>query len=406
MAVRDLSKPLNPAELKIDLLCRGIRIDKKTARSLEDVSPMVHAHPATGNGFEMVIPAKRRSLWVHAPLLEGAAEPAPYRLVQDGRTYCLVDDAAEALSYEVSIPTRPIWYDQLTASGIPMHSVALLQGTCLSVDVGDRCQFWSPVHPLNCKFCIAGRLPEQQEKTVEDVVETALAAREQSGISLLHFNAGYQGEGGLRKVFPYVEAVKRKSGLLVGIQFAPEKDLSLYEEVRKLGADHISFCFEFYNRDYFQRYVPGKAEVLGQGAFFEAIEYCARRMGKGAVSGQVIAGVEPVEDTLRAIDYLASIGAVPLVCVFRPMPGTEMEKNPAPRFDDMVRVFRHVYETCRTHHLPVGIAPNIHMSYSLGPEDTFHLSSNTAADRLYKRWIEALRHIMRPYFARRMKPKE
>lgn len=365
MFAKDLPRPLNPAELKIDILCRGIRIDHKIARSLEEVRPILHTHAATGNGLEMVIPAKRRSLWVNAPIMETSGVRPPYRLIHAQGSYRLADETGDDLSYEMSIPTRPLWYDQLTSRGIPMHSIAALQGTCLSIDAGDRCHFWSPAQPLNCKFCAAGLLSEELPKTAADVVETALAAREQSGITFLHFNAGYQGAGGLRKVLPYIEAVKRKVGLLVGIQFTPEKDLSLYDDVRALGADHISFCFEFYNQDYFRRYVPGKAQVLGQGAFFEAIEYCSRKMGKGRVSGQVIAGVEPVEDTLRAIDYLGGVGAFPLVCIFRPMAGTEMENHPGPAFDDMVRVFRHVYETCRTHHLPAGIAPNIHMSYSL-----------------------------------------
>ena len=46
------------------------------------------------------------------------------------------------------------------------------------------------------------------------------------------------------------------------------------------------------------------------------MEYTSRKLGKGAVSGEIIAGIEPIEDTLNAIDYITSIGAFPTVCNF------------------------------------------------------------------------------------------
>jgi hypothetical protein len=204
--------------------------------------------------------------------------------------------------------------------------------------------------------------------------------------------------------FPYIKALKQRVGCLAGLQFVPERDMSLYDEALALGVDHISFCFEFYNPDFFRSYLPGKTEVLGREAFFSAMEYCARRKGKGSVSGEIIAGVEPVEDTMRAIDYIVRIGAFPFVCVFRPLAGGAMEHYPPPDPAEMIRIFRHVYETCRSHNLPIGIAPNINLSLSLQPDDTFYLARGEVADKMYQSWVEAMKHLMRPYFASRMRP--
>jgi hypothetical protein len=224
-------------------------------------------------------------------------------------------------------------------------------------------------------------------------------------VTFAHFNSGYQGVEGLRKAFPFIKALKEKVGLLIGVQFIPEKDLSLYDEAIALGVDHFSFCFEFYNPDYFCRFLPGKTEVLGMERFLKAMEYCSRRMGKGRVSGEIIAGVEPIEDTLRAIDYIISVGAFPFVCIFRPLAGADMQDYPPPQYVDMLRVFRHLYETCRAQKLPVGIAPNINVSLSLQPDDTFYLASGSFSDRVYQMWVGTLKHLMRPYFSRRMKPR-
>jgi len=89
--------------------------------------------------------------------------------------------------------------------------------------------------------------------------------------------------------------------------------------------------------------------------------------------------------------------------VFRPLRGTELEHRAPPKYEDMLKVFRHVYETCRSRKLPVGVVPNINWSLSLQPEDTFYLARDSAIDRLYRQWIWALRLLMRPYFLRQLR---
>ena len=398
-------RPLNPAELKIDLLCRGVRVDSSCNLD-EDGRPLARIPAGLGSGLEMIIIGERRDLWVNAPIAEGFVGRSPYHLRFERGQYCVFDERQDAL-YHIKLATKPDWCGRVTSRGIAMSRIATLQGTCLSVYVGDRCQFWSPAHPLNCKFCNTGLnngMDDEEEKTVEDVVETALAARKESRVTFVNLNSGYQGAWGLKMAFPYVKGIKEKVGLLVGVQFAPEEDLSLYDQILKLGADHLSFCFEFYNVDYFRRYLPGKTEVVGRDTFFKAMEYCSQKMGKGRVSGEIIAGVEPIEDTFRAIEYNVRVGAFPMVCIFRPLTGAAMENYPPPTFSEMVRVFRHVYETCRVHNLPIGFAPNINVSLSLQPEDTLYLASGSAADQTYQRWIGELKHIMRPYFTRHMRP--
>ncbi len=396
---------LNPAELKIDLLCTGIRIDDFESVAGEG-RPLVRTRAGLGSGLEMILPGSRRDVWVNAPVVEEFVRNTRYLLKQNESGYRLVDEV-NGYEYPVKLAPKPDWYDRQTKSGAVMSRVATLQGTCLSTYIGERCKFWVPQSPLNCKFCTTGLnvgKDEEAEKSVDDVVETALAAKAESGITFIHFNSGYQGLRGLELALPYIEAIKKRVGMLVGIQFAPEQDLSLYDQAIKTGVDHFSFCFELYNMEYFRQFLPGKTSVLGREVFFRAMEHCSRKMGKGRVSGEIIAGVEPVQDTFRAIEYIVRAGAFPFVCIFRPLAGSEMENYPPPAYRDMIRVFRHVYETCRDHNLPVGIAPNINVSLSLQPDDTFYLASMTPADRFYQGWMAVLKKLMRPYFGRRMRP--
>ena len=81
----------------------------------------------------------------------------------------------------------------------------------------------------------------------------------------------------------------------------PRRSFGEYDALIAAGADHFSFCYEFEDPGYFEKLCPGKAATLGQSAFFEAMEYTAEKLGRGRVSGEIIAGLEPIGDE-RGID--------------------------------------------------------------------------------------------------------
>ena len=128
-------------------------------------------------------------------------------------------------------------------------------------------------------------------------------------------------------------------------------------------------------------------------------------MPRGAVSGEIIAGIEPIESTLLAIERITSVGAFPTVCVFRPTAGSDMEHWPSPAFEDMRRVFAAVYDACRRNRVPIGLAPNIEVSLVVNPDDAALLAPVTPAMLAYEAWRRALRFAARPVFSRRMQPR-
>ena len=107
----------------------------------------------------------------------------------------------------------------------------------------------------------------------------------------------------------------------------------------------------------------------------------------------------------EAIDYIASLGAFPTVCIFRPTVGSDMEHVPPPNFADMRRVMRRVYDACRRHWLPVGAAPNIEVSLVVNPDDAALLSDGGAGYYVYEAWRRLVRLAAAPIFRRRMRPR-
>ncbi|HZP01473.1 MAG TPA: radical SAM protein [Terriglobia bacterium] len=399
--------PLNPCELEIDLFCQGMRIDPSCTLE-RDARFIARTRAGLGSGLEIVIPGPIKDVWVNVPVEEDFAQASSYVLVREAEGYSLHDER-RGFRYAVRIPPEPRWYTRLTSRGTPMHKVGVLQGTYLGIYISNSCGFWYHSPPLNCRFCATGLnvgVNEVAVKEVGDVVEVAQAAKEESGVTFVHFNSGYQTDRDLDVAAPYVKAVKSRVGALVGLQLIPTLDFWKYDRLIDLGTDHFSFCYEFHNPEYFAKYLPGKQKLVGQETFFRALEYTCRQLPKGACSGEIIAGIEPLEDTLCAIDYITSLGAFPTVCIFRPTIGADMECCSPPRYEDMLLVFRHVYEACRRNNIPMDVTPNIEVSLIVQPGDTRYLAPRNWGSRWYEWKMGMTRRLAQPYFWWKRRPKK
>jgi hypothetical protein len=308
-------------------------------------------------------------------------------------------------TYAARLPGEPAWYSRRAPSGAAMDRIGQMQGTYLGIYINPVCAFWNYSPALNCRFCTTGQnvgTNEEADKSIADVVETCRVAKAESGVTFVHLNGGFQGSRGLAFALPYVEAIKREVGLLVGLQLAPESAFAGYDAVIDAGVDHLSFCLELLDPEWFAKICPGKERMHGQELFIDAMRYCVSKMPRGAVSGEIIAGIEPVERTIEAIDLIADLGAFPTVCIFRPTIGSDMEDWPPPSYDDMRRVMAHVYDACRRHWLPIGAAPNIEVSLVVNPDDTSMLVEKNAAYYTYETFRRLVRFAARPIFAHRM----
>lgn len=359
----------------------------------------------------MIVPGDLKDLWLNAPVEEDFVRTSPYELTH-GEEGWVVTDARNGEVYPVRLPEEPDWYGAETAAGTVMREVGVLQGTYLGIYVSNSCMYWYSDEPRNCRFCTTGfnvGVNEVASKDVRDVVETAQRAKDESGVTFVHFNTGYQNGRGLQQLAPYVKAIKEEVGALVGVQAVPparQDDLWQYDWLRDLGCDHFSFCYEFHNPEWFAKLCPGKEETVGQQAFFRALEYCQSRMPKGACSGEIIAGVEPIEDTHAAIDYITGLGAFPTVCIFRPVVGSDMEHYASPTFDDMVPVMRHMYLACRRGGIPIGAAPNIEVSLIVNPDDAQYLVPRTVGFHLDRMRLGVVKRLAWLHFRKELRPRK
>ena len=379
---------LSMARLKLELFCRGAAVSP-TCRLEEDTRPVKRTRGGLGSGVDAILPG---GVWVNIPIVENFAQDSHFLLDRVGDRYCLRRGAEEIAKIE--LPPRPAWYDQTTRSGKRAGDIGVMQGTYFAVYPSALCGFWKTEPRANCRFCSIGLChgnTESAEKFVEDVVDAVRLARRHENITFVHFNTGYyEDDRALDVIIPYVDAVKKATGLLVGVQCPPAVDLSKYDALRKLGVDHLSFCFEIFDPARFAEVCPGKAEVFGRAAaalgsdnrleevrtlskkhltnaephpgqliFYRALKYATEQWGKGPVAGEIIAGLEPSKRSIQAVEFLAECGAVATVCVFRPCIGTDFELLPPPDPDVIAPALARQYEVTIERKIPHGVAPNI-----------------------------------------------
>ncbi len=372
----------NPALLKLDLYCKGARLDGSCYVEEDGGRKILRTRAGLGSGLELILPG---GLWTNVPVTEHFVERSPYTLHRAGGRYLLRwngDDVAP-----VRLSPRPRWYDRETASGKPMTRIGTLQGTYLGIYQAKVCEYWTAKPAkVNCKFCSVGLnlgIDDANEKSVDEVMEVVRAARDESGITYVDFNTGhYEGDTYLDLLAPYIARIKRELGLLIGVQTPPHRDLRRYDALREMGVNRVSFCFEIFDRAIFQEICPGKHAEYGLDHYLEAIRYCAALGQQGprhepwVTNGEIIAGLEPPESSIRAIDWITSVGAIPTVCVFR-----------------------RLYEACMERGLPIGCAPNVHVSLVLLPEECRSLSPRRFPLRTLK--LKAMARVFARRFARR-----
>ncbi|MBI1950706.1 MAG: radical SAM protein [Acidobacteria bacterium] len=414
----------NPALLKLDLYCKGIRLDDSCLVQDDGGRPVLRTRAGLGSGLELILPG---GLWTNVPVSEPFAQRSPYVLHREDGGYVIrrhrdraappgggpqvIAPEAEPVAW-VRLAPRPGWYDRTTATGRLMTRIGTLQGTYLGIYQARVCDYWKEDPKANCRFCSVGLNlggDDAGDKSVEEVMEVVRAARRESAITYVDFNTGhFTGETYLDILEPYVRRIKEETGLLVGIQTPPHHDLGRYDALKKIGLNRASFCFEIWDEATFRRICPGKNREYGLKRYLDAVEYCAR-LGRGrgfepwVSNGEIIAGLEPPASSMAAIDWITRVGAVPTVCVFRPLVGTDMEDAPPPKTEDLIPVFRRLYEACMKRNLPIGVAPNVHVSLVLLPEEC-----RWFLDRPNKYWrkelkLRAMSALFRMQFERRLR---
>ena len=240
----------NPALLKLDLYCKGMRIDDSCLVEQDGGRKILRTRAGLGSGLEVVLPG---GLWTNVPVTETFAAAARPTCSTARNGAYVAASAATRRSPTLELSPRPAWYDRKTTTGKTMTRVGTLQGTYLGRLPGEGLRVLDrEAAEVELQVLLGGPEPRRGRRR-RQVGERGDGGDPRRARGVRPHLRGLQHRP-LRRATPISTSSSRTSGgsssetgILVGVQTPPHPDLKRYDALRELGVNRVSFCFEIFD---------------------------------------------------------------------------------------------------------------------------------------------------------------
>jgi hypothetical protein len=336
----------NPAHIKLHLLCEGIAFDREAVAEVgtrfsdrrtvynnadQPLRDLNTIPPELLLPHEVVVGVRYRpaSPWRVVALADGGFE-----IQRNGEPIC-----------PVKIPRRPRYYGVPIREGLAADQIVTQYSVfALGIFMRRTCHYWDVRLP--CKFCsieptrrtFKGALDRLPLPAVVDAVRTAL--RLEPTIHYLEWCGGNDEDldAGFMEVIDAIRAVQpfRPKELRQHLLLMPPFDHRLLVHLPLV--EEPTFSLEVWDPDLFQEVCPGKNSLYGRDRFLGALAEGVRVLGRGQLSCNFVAGLEPVDSLISGCETLARMGVVPTAAVFHPDRGTAYAKKSPPSVEEMLKL--------------------------------------------------------------------
>lgn len=335
----------NSGRLKLELITKGVRLDRKALQSPEVVRALEIAGQVHNSlELDLILPGK---VLVNIAIQECLDKDTNYLLTKEGEDFYIVSGGGMVKAFLVPPPE---FYNKYTSSGVLMAKIARTYGDYLLVTPTGVCEFLKG--DLACRYCDI-ESKKSPDRSVNDVLETIEAALDEGAAEFVCLNVGYLStdDGGIAKILPYVRAIKERFNVLICVQAQPPKTDEWIDITYASGIDSLAYNLEVYDPDIFKTIAPGKMSLVGRDRYFQALGRAAKVFPSGAVVSNLIVGLETIESTLKGIDLLTSMGVVPTLPIFRPVAGTDLKSHIELTPEALAPIFVHLQRALKKHKL-------------------------------------------------------
>lgn len=368
-----MSRQYNPALLRLELLALGIKVDPAFSAQLGGAlkEPLWTRTGPTSTGIDLML---EKGVYV-SPAIEGERFPyhyknSPFLLSVDEKGGGVIKKNGQIVQHVKPFP-RPSFYGKKTTSGHPMEKIGVVTGDFLAIAIDNRCWFWGfyrddeliNYKERQCKFCGIGLSMKRDElyrKNKEDILEVVGAAVEGGDVKHIGLNAGTLAPPGRghEEYAEIVSAIKERYDVWVRLSICPPDEEKYIDILYDAGADQIGYDIEVYDSEKYKYICPGKFLEVDRGVphqhFFRMLGYAAKRGGPNKAYSILVTGLESRETTVQGIEELCKLGVVPRMGVFRPIPGTHLEKHPTPSPGYLVYIYRRLRELTMKYNVDTG----------------------------------------------------
>ena len=351
--------------LKVDLLCKGIRVDPNEPY-YEEIVPLKYAEGGksragvAGSGKSFILGHEEPcNIGVLQPFLKES--PYEFRIIED--VGWILKNGEKVIRATLR---EPAWHSTSFSNEIQLHGKDSL-ATALS----NYCTYKK--QGLGCKFCIIDvgrelifRDPLNIANSIESIEKNPdlrvcydiedkynpnltdndiLAKKQFIKPQDININAGALKNAA--KIYQNtISEITKVSKLPIFIEIGPLNRQEI-ESLHSTGTDSISFNLEVYDQKMREKVIPGKAKKNPLDVYLSSMRTASEVFGENQVSSWILIGLEPPEKTIEGIRKIAEAGAIPLPKPFRPLYGADYEKKKPPRVEDAVLIYGEWLDTIK-----------------------------------------------------------
>lgn len=309
--------------LKTEILCKGVRTDKKTFEKFRKQNPFLERASGLGMGGYFLLPSNE---FVNANIYYNSAGNSEYEIREEQGVNELFFKGKKTC--EIKIIDPPNWYFQKTNSGFEFGRLIVQHGpNSLITSVYSDCQFFKQKE--ECKFCAIGlnvpQLDSIKRKKAIDIVEALKHA--------IQFNPNYKLEiqggttisngSGFEIYNPIAKEIKKEISIPISIESAPPLEDRFIFETKDCGVDGLLINLEIFDDESRKKYTPGKAKRFSKKRYFEIFELAVKIFGVGKIGSCLIFGLEDIKSTINGAKTLIEYGVIPSLIPYRKVNGID-----------------------------------------------------------------------------------
>jgi hypothetical protein len=341
---------LNPLQrLKLALFTEGMVASPEARRQIsgqdEGGRPLTLADYASTSGVSLELEGQ---IWVNAPIQDfnpNFVHAPVHRLDWEGGEFWVRSGDLRVRARPIPVPS---YYDEVNPWGQPYTSLAITHTDRVRVSPIEGCA-------IACQFCDLPYRYRYRRKSVETLVESVRRAKLDPVLPARHvlISGGTPEEedyGYLNEVYAAVAGTF--PDLEVDVMMVPMPGLLDVDELKRIGIHGLSINLEMFGEES-KRIMPAKAR-MGNRYWLDFISRAAESFGPGRVRSLLLVGLEPLEDTLRAVAALAERGCDPVLSPFRPDPHTPLRAMQPPSIDLLAEVYERSAEIVERYGVKLG----------------------------------------------------
>jgi hypothetical protein len=335
--------------LKLDLFTEGLTATDEARRELsagEERRPLTLADYASTSGISIELEG---GIWVNAPIQDfnpNFVHSPPHRLEFEDGEFFVRSGELRVRAWPLPVPS---YHDQLNRWGESYRSLAITHTDRVRISPVEGCA-------IACHFCDLPYEFRYRTKSVEALVDSVDRAVRDPLLPARHvLISGGTPRG---KDYGYVQEVYARVAaafpqLEVDVMMVPMPGLLDLEALHGMGIHGLSLNMELFNEDLARRIMRPKAR-LGRAYWLDFIERAVAVFGQGRVRSLLLVGLEPLADTLRAVEALAERGCDPVLSPFRPDPSTPLRDRQPPAADFLGEAYERAAEIVERHEVKLG----------------------------------------------------